>query len=77
MLKLTQKKWADFFRQSPETGMGYWICSVNLTDGRRYDRVVVVGGVVTSVDGLNEIPFTESDIAEFVVTHDKSALRRS
>lgn len=71
MLELSEK-WVPFFRSHPETGMGYVMVSAILNDGRRFDRVCVVGGVVTTVDGSQEIPFSEADIAEFIITHDRS-----
>lgn len=71
MLELSQK-WAPFFQSHAETGMGYVIVSALLKDGRRFDRVCVVGGYVTTVDGSSSIPFAEADIAELVVTHDHS-----
>jgi hypothetical protein len=70
MLQLS-RKWASFFLTQPETGMGYVMTSVVLKDGRRFDRACVIGGSVSSVDGQTEIPFTEDEIGEFVVTHDK------
>ena len=73
MLKLSPQ-WGEFFRTQPETGMGYWICSVVLKDGRVLDRAVIDGGTITSVDGNPDILFDESDISKFIVTHDKSAL---
>ena len=75
MLALSSK-WANFFRNSPETGMGYTVCSVKLANGTQFDRVVVDGGMITSVDGKDVIPFAEAEIVEFIVTHDKTALRR-
>ena len=49
--------------------------SVVLKDGRRLERVCVVGGTVTSVDGSSLIPFHENEIAEFVITHDRARTR--
>jgi hypothetical protein len=69
-------KWADFFRTHPETGMDYTIVTVVLKDGRRFERVVVTGGIIGSVDGDPTVRFTEDEIAEFIVTHDKKNLRR-
>ena len=71
MLPLSDN-WIEFFRSNPETGMGYTIVSVVLKDGRRLDRVYVAGGTVTRVDDSPLIPFSENEIAEFIVTHDKS-----
>jgi hypothetical protein len=62
MLALSDK-WALFFKSIPETGMGYTVVSVTLKDGRRFDRVCVVGGTITKVGESTSIPFTESDIA--------------
>jgi hypothetical protein len=54
--------------------MGYTICTVGLTDGRAFERVVIVGGVVTQCDGEKIIPFNENEMAWIKATHDKSAL---
>ena len=51
--------------------MGYQVASICLKDGRRYDEVLIESGVITRVRGLHEIPFTDQDIADIVVTHDK------
>ncbi len=69
-LKLSDK-WGDFLVNQPETGMGYWVVTVLLHDGRRVDRVVIVGDLITEIYSLRDIPFKEKDIAEIVVTHDK------
>jgi len=37
--KSVSDKWADYLVNQPETGMGYWIVSVTLKDGRSYARV--------------------------------------
>ena len=70
MLRLSDK-WIDFILSKGETGMGYHVISVILHDGRRYDRVVADGGYVTRIKGYDTIPFTEGDIREVIVTHDK------
>jgi hypothetical protein len=62
-------KWAPVLVSSPETGMGYQVASVVLSDGRRYDGVTIVGGYITAVRGLTEIPFAESEIRQIVVNH--------
>jgi hypothetical protein len=51
--------------------MDYQIASVLLKDGARFDQVVIVGGHITQIKGIKEIPFSEEDIADIVVTHDK------
>jgi len=51
--------------------MGYQVVTVRTKDGRNFTRVVIVGGVVSSVQGSHDIPFFEEDINEIVVTHDK------
>jgi len=51
--------------------MGYQVVSVILQDGRRFDQTAVVGGVISEIRGLDEIPFTESEIAQIILTHDK------
>jgi hypothetical protein len=70
MIALSQK-WAAQLTSQPETGMGYQIVSVIKTNGTRYDQVVVDSGYITRVRGFHEIPFTEDEIQEIIVTHDK------
>jgi len=69
--KSVSDKWADYLVNQPETGMGYWVVSVTLKDGRSYDRVVVNGGLVTQVYGEDTVPFDPDDIVDIKVTHDK------
>ena len=68
MLELSEK-WAPVLLAQPETGMGYQIASVSLLDGRRFDRVTIVGGTITDVNGVKEIPFREDEIADITVRH--------
>lgn len=68
MIALSER-WAPRLIGQPETGMGYQIATVVLRDGRRFERVTIVGGVITKVDGIEGIPFTESEISDIVVTH--------
>lgn len=65
------KRWASYLKSLPETGMGYQVVSVRLNDGRQYNQVVIDSGYITRVRGYEEVPFTESDIAVIVVTHEK------
>ena len=69
-VKLSER-WSAFFQSQPETGMGYVIVTAKLKDGRQFERVCVLGGVITSVDGKSHIPCTEAEIDGFTVTHDK------
>jgi hypothetical protein len=64
-------RWASYLMSLPETGMGYQVVSVFLTDGRKFDQVVIDSGHITRVRGYKEIPFEEPEIAEIEVTHDK------
>jgi len=72
MYHLTENRFAEFFRDSAETGMGYFVVDAILKDGRKFKQVVVDSGYVALVRGYGpEIPFTESEIDHFVVTHEK------
>ena len=51
--------------------MGYQIATVVLKNGRRFDQVVIVEGLITKIRGRQGIPFTEDEIAEIILTHDK------
>jgi hypothetical protein len=49
--------------------MGYQVVTTVLKDGRRFEGVVVVGGVITAIAGHHTAPFAADDIAQIVVTH--------
>ena len=68
MLRLSDK-WAPILGSQPETGMGYQVVSVTLKDGRQFDDVRVVGGVVTRVGDAAEIPFRDDEIQLIECTH--------
>jgi hypothetical protein len=70
MIKLGTK-WIDYLKNKPESGMGYQIVSIVLSDGTKYDQVVVDSGYITQIKGFEVIPFSEEDIQEIIVTHDK------
>ena len=72
MMVELSKKWLDYLKSQQETGMGYYVVSVQLLDGRVYDQAVVVdSGHITQIKDHTDIPFSESDIAAMRVTHDK------
>lgn len=66
MLALSNK-WAPILASQPETGMGYQMARVFLSDGRRFDRVTIVGGFITKVGESADVPFREDEIANIVV----------
>jgi hypothetical protein len=68
MLQLSNK-WAPILLSQPESGMDYQVVAVILADGRRFDRVVIVGGCITKVAEGTDIPFKEEDILKIVVNH--------
>jgi len=76
MLQLSER-WAPTLASQRESGMGYQIVTIQLKDGRRFDGVAVTGGIIASIDGNKEIPFSDGDIAAITVTHDRSANRGS
>jgi hypothetical protein len=70
MIKLSPK-WTEWLSWKPETGMGYQVATIVLKDGRRFDQVVILEGKVGKIRGRQDVPFTEEDIAEIILTHDK------
>jgi len=64
-------KWAKELASRAETGMGYQVVSVVLKDGRRFNQVAVVEGLLTEVRGHKDIPFTKEQIADIILTHNK------
>jgi hypothetical protein len=71
MFALTNPDLINWLKAQPETGMGYWIVSAHLRDGRTIPHVVLDGGEVTKVRGYAKAPFVEADINHFELTHAK------
>ncbi len=69
MLQLSDK-WGPRLAQQLETGMGYQIATVVLSDGRRFNDVLIQQGLITRIKGLTVIPFNEPDIIDIIVTGD-------
>jgi hypothetical protein len=63
-------KWARTLMTQGETGMGYQIASVVLNDGRHFKQVVIVEGTITQIKDIEDIPFSEDQIDQIIVTHD-------
>lgn len=55
----------------PETGMGYQVVDIELSDGRIFKQAIVDSGHLTRIRGVDPIPFTELDISDVRVTHEK------
>jgi hypothetical protein len=73
MLQLSDK-WAAALLGERETGMGYQVVTIRLKEGRRFDGVAVTGGIIASIDGHDDIPFSDSDIAAITVNHGRRRL---
>jgi hypothetical protein len=69
-LKLSDR-WIEYLLGQPETGMGYYVVTLNLRDGRTIPRAVIDSGYVTRVKDKAAIDFTADDIIGIEVTHDK------
>ena len=65
------EEWMSLVKNLPETGMSYKIVTITLKDGKEYKQAVIVGGILSLIKGLDQIPFTEKDVEEIVITHDK------
>jgi hypothetical protein len=59
----------DYLKREKETGIGYYMVSVVLKDGRRFDQVVVSECCIIEVRGYAEIPFAPEDVAFVSVNH--------
>jgi hypothetical protein len=70
MLSLSNK-WIEYLRSQPETGMGHQVVTIKIRDGKIFRQAVVDSGHVTRIRGFMEIPFTQEEIEEITVTHDK------
>lgn len=63
--------WLETVTSLPETGMGYTIVDVKLTDGRIFRQVLIDSGNLSRIRGLSDIPFTEAEIADITVSYEK------
>jgi hypothetical protein len=59
MITLSEK-WQDRLASQPETGMGYQICSIKLTDGRELNDVTVLSGQAVVSDEISSEEQIES-----------------
>jgi len=76
-MKVSQKYLSDKFSEElklkQETGMGFQICTVNLNDGRSFERVLIMDAKeIALVNGEADLPFEANQIKEIIVTHDKT-----
>jgi hypothetical protein len=71
MKRLVQipSRFVDQLKQSNETGIGYQVLSVELTDGRSFDQVSASEGCIIEVRGYKEIPFVPDDLGSVRVNH--------
>jgi hypothetical protein len=68
---MLSSKWAAELISKPEAGMGYQVVSVILNDGARFDQVLVVEGRIAEIRGRKDIPFSQDQIAQILVTNDR------
>lgn len=62
MLKLSFK-WSAEIEKIPESGMGYHVVDISLTDGRKFRRVTIINdSAIFHVQNYSNIPFKEEDI---------------
>jgi hypothetical protein len=60
MIKLSEK-WIEYLKTQPETGMSFQVATVELKDGRVFERVLIVDDAIQEIDHAEEIPFSEMD----------------
>ena len=67
-------RWNAYLRDQPESGMSYHMLTIMLTDGCRFERVPYCAGYIdlSGLPGFWKVPFEPCDVAEVVVTHDRS-----
>ena len=69
--------WAPKLLAQPETGMGYQGRISHFERRQAFRPSRNRWGYLTRIKGLKDIPFSEGEIAEILVTHDKWILMRS
>jgi hypothetical protein len=70
------ERWAKLAQNAPEAGMGYFIATVRVDTGEVFTHVVFDSGFITEVPGYAGIPFRGEQIADIIVTNDKSRYLR-
>jgi hypothetical protein len=65
------EKWVQHLLSKPETGMGYQICTIYLKNGKKYCQAIIDSGCITKIRNIEGIPFSDDDIKEIEVTHEK------
>ncbi len=69
-MKSLPPRWSSYLMTQPETGMGYQVVSVTLSDGRRINDVAIIEShLIGEVRGDAEIPFEPEDIVAVELTH--------
>jgi len=70
-------RWAAWLATQPETGRGYQVVDVVLTDGLLIKDVAVVDAHrISEVRGHTAVPIDPSDIAEVRLTQNRSSAER-
>jgi hypothetical protein len=64
-------RWSSVLLSEAETGMGYQVVRLTLRDGRRFDGITIVDGIVTDLPPSVADGLTDDDIVEIVVTHSR------
>jgi hypothetical protein len=66
--------WGPVLAALPETGMNYQVATLTLKDGRTFERVAIVDGIIdlSKCPDFQELPFGPNDVAGIEVTHDRS-----
>ena len=69
-MKQLSERLTKLLISQPESGMGYWITTVVLRNGKSYPQTIIDSGFVIRVRGFDSVPFDVGDIADIKVTHD-------
>jgi hypothetical protein len=64
-------KWMETVKHLGETGMGYTVVSITLSDGRVFPQAVIDSGYIGRVRGLPDVPFCEDDVTVIKQTDKK------
>jgi hypothetical protein len=74
MVVAVPPNWVSRLRGAPESGIGFSMVSVVLNDGRQFERVPYMMGLLdlAGLAGFWKPPFVGADISDIIVTHDRS-----
>jgi hypothetical protein len=65
------RKWMETVKHLGETGMGYTVVSITLSDGRVFPQAVIDSSYMSRIRSLPDVLFSEDDVSAIKQTNEK------